>query len=66
MKLHNNKLSVEDNLTRGVVKTTIQALKNEGIYDNYNYGNAKSVKNQLLLERRRLDSEELNEDNVIQ
>ena len=65
-KLRNNKQSVEETLTEKAEKATIQVLYITGLFDIHNFGNADEVSNVfLLIERRRPDLEELNEDNVI-
>ena len=62
-KLHYNKQSVEDILVQRAVKTTIQILYDNGLFDNY--ANADKVSEDFLFTtRRRGDLSEQVNDNV--
>ena len=64
-KLQYNKQSVEDILIQRAVKTTIQILYDKGLFDNFQ--NAQEVlKNFLFTRRRRLDVENVNDNDDIQ
>ena len=61
-KLQYNKQNVEDILIQRAVKTTVQTVYDEGLFDNY--ANADKVSEDCLFtKRRRGDLEEVN-DNV--
>ena len=63
-KLQCNKQSVEV-LIQKAVKTTIQILYDEGLFDDYNNSD-EVLKDFLFTTGRRRDLEKVNEDNVIQ
>ena len=60
--LNYNKQSVEETLNQRAVKTTIQILYNNGLFDNY--ANAEEILNDFLLTTRRRPelSEQVNDD----
>ena len=65
VKLHCKKQSEDEAFFERAVKTTIQILYDKGLFDKYDDADELLV-DYLLIERRRLNSEEQKNDGVIQ